>query len=93
MSKDLLKKINGHGAIHLVPSEIRGMYFLRLAICSRYTEEKDIDFSWQEIRAQADLTLAEAKSNGHCDPVAENKAWLYKIWLLFVLGIASGCVC
>jgi len=50
----LLKKINSRGNIHLVPSKIGDIYFLRLAICSRFTKETDIDFSWNEIRAAAD---------------------------------------
>ncbi|XP_063223034.1 aromatic-L-amino-acid decarboxylase-like isoform X2 [Bacillus rossius redtenbacheri] len=33
-SERLLKSINGHGVIHLVPSKVRDVYFLRLAVCS-----------------------------------------------------------
>ncbi|ENN76335.1 aromatic-L-amino-acid decarboxylase [Dendroctonus ponderosae] len=57
----LLKKINGRGLIHLVPSKIRDTYFLRLAICSRYTEERDIDVSWKEVKEAADEVLSEIK--------------------------------
>ncbi|XP_021929055.1 aromatic-L-amino-acid decarboxylase isoform X2 [Zootermopsis nevadensis] len=55
----LLKRINGHGVIHLVPSKIGDTYFLRLAICSRFTESQDIQLSWNEIRTLADDVLAE----------------------------------
>ncbi|XP_050306675.1 aromatic-L-amino-acid decarboxylase-like isoform X2 [Anthonomus grandis grandis] len=58
INEDLLKKINGRGVIHLVPSKIRDTYFLRMAVCSRFTEEKDIDVSWQEVKESADEVLA-----------------------------------
>ncbi|XP_052132725.1 aromatic-L-amino-acid decarboxylase-like [Frankliniella occidentalis] len=57
-SEALLKKINGHGKIHLVPSKVRDVYFLRLAVCSRYTNSDDIRQSWDEVRTQADEVLA-----------------------------------
>ncbi|KAI5633968.1 pyridoxal-dependent decarboxylase conserved domain-containing protein [Phthorimaea operculella] len=57
LNKELLRCINSRGKIHLIPSEIDGVYFLRLAICSRMTEESDIHFSWEEIRTSADETL------------------------------------
>lgn len=55
----LLRRINGHGVIHLVPSKVGDTYFLRLAICSRFTESSDIQLSWNEIRTIADDVLAE----------------------------------
>ncbi|CAB0035660.1 unnamed protein product [Trichogramma brassicae] len=55
----LLKRINGAGNIHLVPSKINDCYFLRLAICSRFSESKDIQYSWQEIKTRADEVLKE----------------------------------
>lgn len=53
----LLKKINGKGVIHLVPSKINDVYFLRLAICSRFSEKEDIDVSWREVSSIADDML------------------------------------
>ncbi|CAH1134029.1 unnamed protein product [Ceutorhynchus assimilis] len=61
VSEALLKRINGRGVIHLVPSKIRDVYFLRLAICSRYTEERDIDVSWKEVKEAADEVLLAQK--------------------------------
>lgn len=55
----LLKRINGAGYIHLVPSKINDTYFLRLAICSRFSETQDIDNSWREIKLRADEILEE----------------------------------
>lgn len=57
----LLKRLNGRGVIHLVPSKIRDTYFLRLAICSRYTEPEDIELSWKEVKEAADEILHEKK--------------------------------
>ncbi|XP_076271306.1 aromatic-L-amino-acid decarboxylase-like [Rhynchophorus ferrugineus] len=59
LNEALLKKINGKGVIHLVPSKIRDTYFLRLAICSRYSEEQDMDVSWKEVKEAAEEVLAE----------------------------------
>jgi aromatic-L-amino-acid decarboxylase len=58
-NENLLKRINGHGVIHLVPSKIGDTYFLRLAICSRFSESRDIQLSWNEIRKLTDDILAE----------------------------------
>lgn len=59
INETLLKKINGAGNIHLVPSKINDMYFLRFAVCSRYSESKDIQNSWKEIKLRADEVLEE----------------------------------
>ncbi|CAH0557845.1 unnamed protein product [Brassicogethes aeneus] len=58
-NEGLLKRLNGRGVIHLVPSKIGDTYFLRLAICSRFTEESDIDISWKEVKETADEVLAQ----------------------------------
>lgn len=58
-NETLLRRINGHGVIHLVPSKVGDTYFLRLAICSRFSESTDIQLSWNEIRTLADDVLAE----------------------------------
>lgn len=57
MNETLLKKLNESGRIHLVPSKLRGQFVLRVAICSRYTESRDVTFAWQEISSQADLLV------------------------------------
>ncbi|XP_063223026.1 aromatic-L-amino-acid decarboxylase-like isoform X1 [Bacillus rossius redtenbacheri] len=60
-SERLLKSINGHGVIHLVPSKVRDVYFLRLAVCSRFTEPSDIQRAWREVRTLAQDVLAEGE--------------------------------
>lgn len=61
LNENLLKRINGNGKIHLVPSKIRDTYFLRMAVCSRYTESEDIKFSWDEVQSLANDVLAEGR--------------------------------
>lgn len=57
INEKLLKTINGRGLIHMVPSKIRDVYFLRMAICSRYTEKEDVELSWKEVKETADEIL------------------------------------
>jgi aromatic-L-amino-acid/L-tryptophan decarboxylase len=45
----LLKKINANGKIHMVPSKIKDTYFLRMAVCSRFSEPADMDLAWTEV--------------------------------------------
>ncbi|XP_012262172.1 aromatic-L-amino-acid decarboxylase [Athalia rosae] len=59
VNEAFLKRINGAGYIHLVPSKIKDTYFLRLAVCSRLSESIDIQNSWKEIKLRADEVLAE----------------------------------
>lgn len=59
LNEQLLKRINGRGNVHLVPSKIKDMYFLRMAVCSRFTEASDIDYSFKEIALSADEVLAQ----------------------------------
>lgn len=59
VSEALLKRINGRGKIHLVPSKINDVYFLRMAVCSRFTQVEDIDLSWTEVADAATEMLAE----------------------------------
>ncbi|KAL1124713.1 hypothetical protein AAG570_001336 [Ranatra chinensis] len=61
LNEALLKRINGNGKIHLVPSKIKDTYFLRLAVCSRFTESADIVSSWQEIKQLTTLLMEEKK--------------------------------
>lgn len=67
LNEGFLKRLNGRGVIHLVPSKIKDEYFLRLAICSRYTEQEDLDLSWKEVSDTATEVLGNFKpANGNC---------------------------
>lgn len=53
-NETLLQNINKDGRIHMVPSESKGKYFLRFAVCAASTESKDITFAWKVIQELAD---------------------------------------
>ncbi|KAF2359997.1 Pyridoxal phosphate-dependent decarboxylase [Trinorchestia longiramus] len=55
----LVKRINEDGAIHLVASEVAGVYFLRLAVCSRFTESEDMVFAWKAVERLTSQLLKE----------------------------------
>ncbi|XP_022223172.1 aromatic-L-amino-acid decarboxylase isoform X1 [Drosophila obscura] len=57
----LLKRINGRGNIHMVPAKIRDVYFLRMAVCSRFTQSEDMVYSWKEVSAAASEELEAAQ--------------------------------
>ncbi|KAL7043096.1 hypothetical protein ACKWTF_001390 [Chironomus riparius] len=61
ISEALLKRINGRGKIHLVPSKVNDTYFLRMAVCSRFTRPEDMDISWNEVSEAATEVLKEQK--------------------------------
>ncbi|KAK7576159.1 hypothetical protein V9T40_012445 [Parthenolecanium corni] len=61
INEKLYKAINASGKIHLVPSKIKDLYFLRFAVCSRYTQSPDIRFSWDEIKYLAGQIIASSK--------------------------------
>lgn len=56
----LLRRINGRGKVHMVPSKIGDVYFLRMAVCSRFTQSEDMEYTWKEVAAAADAELADA---------------------------------
>jgi aromatic-L-amino-acid decarboxylase len=61
LNEKLLKHINGTGNIHLVPSKVNDTYFLRMAVCSRFTQPSDMEYSWKQVVASAEHVLAEQK--------------------------------
>lgn len=62
LNEMLLKEINGRGNIHLVPAKIDNTYFLRLAICSRFTNSCDILYSWKEVNEVSRQVLLKRKT-------------------------------
>ncbi|XP_065332534.1 aromatic-L-amino-acid decarboxylase-like [Cloeon dipterum] len=49
LNEILLKKINSHGRIYMVPSQIRDKYFLRMAVCSRFCQPADMELAFHEV--------------------------------------------
>ncbi|KAK5971561.1 hypothetical protein GCK32_021928, partial [Trichostrongylus colubriformis] len=45
-NKALCNAINADRRTHLVPGSVHGVYFLRFAICSPFTNEEDVKFAF-----------------------------------------------
>ncbi|XP_033732723.1 aromatic-L-amino-acid decarboxylase-like [Pecten maximus] len=60
-NEKLLKAINDDGRISIVPSSVKGTYFLRLAICSSKTNNDDINLAWKVI---SEVTAKLLQENG-----------------------------
>lgn len=63
INEALLKRINGRGKIHMVPSKVNDVYFLRMAVCSRFTVSDDMVVSWNEVCAAADAEFVARKDS------------------------------
>ncbi|KAK3736959.1 hypothetical protein RRG08_009438 [Elysia crispata] len=51
--------IHKDGRIHMTPSKVKDMYFLRFAICSTRTGAADVAFAWDIVREMADKVTLE----------------------------------
>ncbi|ROT66133.1 aromatic L-amino-acid decarboxylase [Penaeus vannamei] len=59
VNDSLLKSINAGGVIHMVPSKAKDTFFLRFAVCSRFTEQADIVKAWQEVKKATEKILTK----------------------------------
>jgi len=59
INEALLKEINERGKVYMVPSKVKGTFFLRMAICSRYTQIEDIDVTWNEVNEAGKTVLSK----------------------------------
>ena len=59
LTEKLNNAVNEEGKIHITPSKIGKRYILRLAVCSRFTESKDIHFAYEVISRLATKVLTE----------------------------------
>ena len=59
LNKKLLDLINDSRDIHLVGSEVRGLYFLRLSIGSAACDEEAVKFAWATVQKYASKLLNE----------------------------------
>ena len=55
----LNKAINDEGRIYIIPAEVDGLYFLRFAICSRFTESSDVNLAFNVIVKNAEIVLQQ----------------------------------
>ncbi|XP_076436434.1 aromatic-L-amino-acid decarboxylase-like isoform X1 [Babylonia areolata] len=61
LTERLLKKLREDHKIYLIPAMMKGVYFLRLAICGPFVISSDVKYSWDVIRQAADVILGSAK--------------------------------
>lgn len=57
LTKALVAKLTERKVVFLVPCTYQGKMLMRFCVCSRLTETRDVDFSWNEIETQAALIL------------------------------------
>lgn len=48
------------GLIYMVTATVKSQLVIRFVVCSRLTEETDVEFAWNEIRSQADRVFDNA---------------------------------
>ncbi|XP_060863362.1 aromatic-L-amino-acid decarboxylase-like [Metopolophium dirhodum] len=58
-TKNLYERLMASGQIYLVTATVRSELVIRFVVCSRLTEEVDVQFAWDEIRGQADRVDSE----------------------------------
>lgn len=63
VNEKLLKAVNADGRIHIVPSEVKKVYFLRFAVCATRTTPDDVIFAWNVIKELASKILADEDLN------------------------------
>ena len=63
INEELNKRINDEGKIHLTPSTVNGVYFLRVAICSRYANSGDFEDGWKVICRHAEAVSRKAPTS------------------------------
>ncbi|XP_028162826.1 3,4-dihydroxyphenylacetaldehyde synthase-like [Ostrinia furnacalis] len=64
ITKSLLENLTKKKKVFMVAGAFRGRYIIRFVVCSRLTKREDIDFSWNNVKYEADLI---------CKPEIHNK--------------------
>ncbi|CAH1183510.1 unnamed protein product [Phaedon cochleariae] len=54
LTQQLLEKVDDRKHIFVVAGRSDGKFVIRFAVCSRLTEKRDVDFSWEELLSQAE---------------------------------------
>lgn len=67
LTRELLKRVNQHGGIHVSPAEIHGKFIIRFVVTSWFTTEDDILQAWDIISETASTLLAERSAPNHVD--------------------------
>lgn len=61
LNEKLLKQITQDAKIYMVPSKINDVYFIRFAVCASSSEQRHIDFAWENILKNAEFILNSLK--------------------------------
>ncbi|RNA27256.1 dopa decarboxylase, partial [Brachionus plicatilis] len=61
LNENLLKQITQDAKIYMVPSKINDVYFIRFAVCASSSEQRHIDFAWENILKNAEFILNSLK--------------------------------
>lgn len=67
-TETLYERLMKSGQIYLVTAMVQAQLVIRFVVCSRLTEESDVEFAWKEIQAQ---------TNGVC-PVGDAMNDVYR---------------
>nr|BDD85277.1 alpha methyl dopa resistant protein 2 [Ischnura senegalensis] len=60
-TKKLQEALFRSGKIYVIPGTYQGSYMIRFVICSRFTEERDVQYAWKEICDQTDQIVADGQ--------------------------------
>lgn len=71
LTVSLLDKIAQRKRIFLVSGHFQDYHLLRFAIVSRFTEDKHIDFAWEEIQTQATCVFEELNAKDKATPAVD----------------------
>lgn len=69
LTRELLKRVNQTGRIHVSPGEIHGKFIIRFVVTSWFTTEDDILQAWDVISETASTLLAERPALNHAYPM------------------------
>lgn len=58
LTKKLYEQLISAHKIYLTAATHSGRFMIRFVVCSRFSEEKDINFAWQEICSKADAVMS-----------------------------------
>lgn len=61
LNKQLLKNLTNKKKVFLVAGSYKERMMIRFVVCSRLTNKEDIEYSWNEIKTEADLLTSQKK--------------------------------
>lgn len=59
LTKELLDRIHARKQIYIIAGSHQNKIIIRFVVCSRFCQEKDIIFAWNEITSQTEKILEE----------------------------------